>query len=270
MYAEMTTLVSVLGSDELVRGDVIGWSAPVPFFGHLDTAKIATVGINPSNREFVDAAGFELAAAERRLPTLRSLGLNRWDDADFLSIRRMLVACTEYFERNPYDGWFRVLQGIIEGTGRSYYAPFSDACHLDLVPWATESKWGALPPSSRSRLISSAASSLRSLLCTSSIEMLILNGQEVVRQFEILARRDLIADRVEAWDLPRRVSNSVPGLRYRDTLTEIGGFPLDTPITVIGYNHNLQSSYGVTSQVRDGIREWVARVHAETVISRPI
>ena len=76
MYGAMTTLLEMLEANQAAGLEVIGWGCPVPFFGHLESAQLATVGINPSNREFVGIDGNELAGQDRRLPTLDSLGLS--------------------------------------------------------------------------------------------------------------------------------------------------------------------------------------------------
>ena len=168
MYGAMTTLLQMLDTHQAAGVEVIGWGCPVPFFGHLESARLATVGINPSNREFVGTDGSELAGGDRRLPTLGSLGLSSWLQADVATLRAILLACREYFERNPYDGWFGSLQRIIEPTGHSYYAPRSDACHLDVVPWATASKWGTLSLASRRQLARLAALALADMIASSS------------------------------------------------------------------------------------------------------
>jgi hypothetical protein len=258
MYGAMTTLLDALAAEQLRELDVIGWGCPVPFFGHLETARLATVGINPSNREFVGVDGKELLENDRRLPTLNSLGLSSWSEAGFVALRSILSACREYFERNPYDGWFRSLQRIIEPTGHSYYSPRSDACHLDVVPWATIGKWGQLSPAARKQLVERAAEALVAMIARSPIRILVLNGQEVVRQFEILLGQPLPSRRAPSWDLPRRSGRPVPGVAYSLRLDAIAGVPLDRELLVAGYNHNVQSSFGVTTAVRDGISEWIA------------
>lgn len=256
MYGAVTTLLGVLETD--ANPDVIGWGCPVPFFGHLESARLATVGINPSNREFVGTDGAELAGDERRLPTLGSLGLSSWSQADAAALRSILLACRQYFERNPYGGWFGSLQRIIELTGHSYYAPRSDACHLDIIPWATVGKWGMLSSAARRQLTHRAAEVLADIVACSPLSMLILNGQQVVSQFEVLTGRRLDARRIPDWDLPRRSGRAVPGVAYCGQISAIAEIPLDRELLVVGYNHNLQSSFGVTTVVRDGISMWIA------------
>ena len=49
-------------------------STPVVAFGDVRKAAVATLGWNPSKREFLDSRGNELVRTERRLETLASLG----------------------------------------------------------------------------------------------------------------------------------------------------------------------------------------------------
>src|SRR5690606_8657466 len=137
------TLVTLLDrlTDETAReAQVIPWGCPVPAFGDPAAARVATLGLNPSNREFVDDEGVELVGAARRFHTLTSLGLSSWDDADADHLDRILVSCRDYFTGNPYDRWFRRLDTVVSATGASFYDPASPACHLDLVPYATVRK----------------------------------------------------------------------------------------------------------------------------------
>lgn len=258
MYSTMATLLDLTDADNLAHLNVIGWGCPIPFFGHVESSQIATVGINPSNREFVGNDGIELIGHLRRLPTLQSLGLEDWAQADFKAMYDILSACQQYFEHNPYTGWFGTLQHLIEPTGHSYYSPLSNACHLDLVPWATSLKWGTMPPLVRKKLIQQAASALLRLIASSSLRVLILNGREVVRQFENLVGLQMTSQRVPSWDLPRTSGNSVAGVAYHARLNWLAGLPLDRELLVLGYNHNLQSSFGVTSAVRHHIRDWIS------------
>jgi hypothetical protein len=137
MYATLTTLIDRLDSSAVSATKVIRWGCPVPSFGDLSTARVATLGLNPSNREFVDGLGNELQGALRRFHTLRSLGLKSWSDVDARHLRLILESCRTYFLVNPYDRWFKRLDQIVSGTNVSYYSTSSGACHLDLIPYAT-------------------------------------------------------------------------------------------------------------------------------------
>jgi hypothetical protein len=258
MDAALAALMQLPGPGHRDHPDLLGWACPVPFFGHLESARLATVGINPSNLEFTAADGTELTGPARRLPTLSSLALTAWPDADQRARQEIAAACCGYFERTPYRRWFGVLQQLIEPAGLSYYTPGSDACHLDIVPWATSRKWGLLPAPSKTALLHQAKQAAARMIACSPLVMLVLNGREVVRQFEFLTGQHLEPAQMPAWDLARRNGPAVPGIAYRAAVTEIAGIPLGRQIQVAGYNHNLQSSFGVSATVRAAISEWIA------------
>ena len=254
----LAALIPVPGPGCGDHPDVLGWACPVPFFGHLETARLATVGINPSDREFAATDGTELTGPARRFPTLRSLTLRAWMDSDEDVRQEIASACCGYFDRNPYRGWFGQLQRLIEPTGLSYYEPGSGACHLDLVPWATRRKWGLLPSTSRASLLYQSRQATARVVTFSPLVMLVLNGREVVRQFEALSGQVLEPDRMPAWDLSRSNGHAVPGMAYLGSVTQVAGIPLGRRLLAAGYNHNLQSSFGVSAAVRDAISDWIA------------
>lgn len=255
-------LVCAVG--ELVRqlpaladsASVIPWGCPVVAFGDPSTARVATVGINPSNREFVDEHGQELDGHRRRFHTLRTLRLRRWEDATDAHCRSIHESCTAYFNGNPYGTWFGVLDGLLAASGHTYFGLLATACHLDLVPYATAVKWTSLTTLERSLLIAAGRPLLAQVIATSAIETLILNGRAVVDGFQTLSGVSFECKPVKSWTLPRR-SGGVTGFAYSAQLTELCGLRLDRPLLVLGYNHNLQSSFGVTTRVKENIGRWL-------------
>lgn len=246
MYSAMAQLVDEL--DCTIEPEIVKWACPVPFFGRITEATVATVGINPSNREFVGSDGAELVGDGQRLPTLSSLFLESWSGANGGHIRTLTRACSAYFERNPYRLWFDVLDRMLRLGGFSYYNGNS-AAHVDLVAYATGPKWGALPPPLKSRLIARGRKTLAEVIRDSPVKLLVLNGRSVVDEFVVSARVDLSATRMPEWTLPRASGAGVSGVRYSGTLLSLAGIEFDRPVRVIGFNHNLQSSFGVTSSV---------------------
>jgi hypothetical protein len=255
MYGPTAAVVERL--DSIAGAPILDWGCPVPFFGQLSTARIATVGINPSSREFVDEQGTELTGADRRLPSLTSLGIRHWGQADSAHLRRILDACTNYFLRNPYDRWFKVLEYVLSNTGATYYGLSASACHLDLVPFATSSKWGVLPGSERRALLDASCDLMGLYLRDSQVELLVLNGRSVVQSFERTAEVRLETRPIPDTSLPRSSGRHVDGVAYFGTVEVVGGIDLSRRIKVIGYNHNVQSSFGVTAHVLNQIRAWV-------------
>jgi hypothetical protein len=235
---------------------VLNWACPVPFFGGLDSARVASVGINPSASEFLGSSGLELDGVNRRFPTLRSLGLRSWNQIGSDGVIKIRKACDQYFLGNPYTRWFGVLETLFTDSGLTYYGREPSICHLDLVPYATSQRWGDLDQKTRSDLISLTRDSLALVVQESNIEVIVLNGRSVVASFQELTRVDYQIAEMPAWNLPR-TSTPVGGLSYTGRLDSIGGVSLERSVRVLGFNHNLQSSFGVTREVVSAIGSWL-------------
>jgi hypothetical protein len=258
MYSALTTLVDRLDSVGKSMPNIIRWGCPVPSFGDLSRATVATLGLNPSNREFMDSGGKELKGPLRRFPTLGSLNLKKWADADSSHLKIILDACHGYFQGNPYDRWFRRLDEIVLGTEASFYDGVRCACHLDLIPFATSEKWANLRPTEKKKLVSIAGDTLGILLRDSSVNTLILNGKTVINNFEEIAGVELEKEIMPKWALPR-TGKDVQGVAYRGIIDSICGVDLGRNVLVLGYNHNIQSSFGVTNKVISEIHKWTRR-----------
>lgn len=251
----VTSMLNRLSEND--HEELISWAAPVPCFGNLRKAPIATLGINPSNREFVDENGKELTLAQRRFHTLRSLNLRSWAHAGSDEISEIVESCDEYFFKNPYGNWFNRLNPIVGATGHSYYDRIYPACHIDLLPFATDAKWGSLASSRRQRILRDNTDLLLQLIQSSNLRMIILNGQSVVSEFIAATGVELNVADMPTWALPRTNGGHVSGTAYYGICDEIDGVELKTPLKILGFNHNIQSSFGVTTTVIRNIAEWV-------------
>ena len=265
MEAILETLVSRLNSTALADTKVIPWGCPIPSFGDPTTCHVATLGLNPSNREFVDAHGNELQGPSRRFNTLRSLGINRWSDARNEHVNLILDDCRHYFLANPYDAWFRRLDELISGTNASYYNLSKGACHLDIIPYATSCKWSHLTRDQRKLLLAIAGDTLSQVLRGSQIRLLVLNGSSVIKHFELISGITLGKQSMPDWALPRKSKVNVSGYAYRGTIKELSGVKVNRDILVLGFNHNIQGSFGVTTEVMMAIHRWIAKA-AEKVM----
>lgn len=258
LHVMVGELAAKLDDPLMQDASVIRWGSPIPAFGDISSARLATVGLNPSNNEFVDNNGTELTGKERRFHTLRSLCLDRWSNLRKAHIAKIVESYAQYFTRNPYDTWFAQLEFIISGAGSTFYGSRSNACHLDLVPYATECKWTSLSKRQKTLLFDRSSSVLADCINSSDLELLVLNGQSVVDAFQSLFDIDFTRTEVLKWKLPRKNSNDVKGYAYFATIEQIDDVALSRAISVLGFNHNLQSSFGVTREVRRSIREWIA------------
>jgi hypothetical protein len=267
MDSLVSTLVKRLDDRSLAGTGVIPWSSPVLSFGDLSRARVATLGLNPSNREFVDSEGNELDGSLRRFHTLTSLGLSRWSEARPCHLSLIAESCRAYFVGNPYDTWFKRLDKLIAGLKVSYYSALFGACHLDLVPYATAEKWTALTRQQREKLLTYAGDTLGLLLRESPVRVLILNGSSVIEHFEKVADTELKRQVMLDWTLRRRGGDrDVTGLAHVGVVRTIGGVRLRRDVHVLGFNHNIQSSFGVTTQVTESIQHWIARTAAASIL----
>ena len=245
------------GDERLTQAGAIDWAQPVPYFGDLASAQVATVGLNPSDREFSERDGTPLRGARRRFHTLESLGLRSWADADDDQIRAIEQSCDGYFGNNPYRGWFDRLDDVISGAGASYYggARFA-ACHLDLVPYATRHKWSELTSRPRRYLLDIGAPVLERAIAGSRIRVLVLNGSGTADNF-----RDMLQCHLETRHMPEwTLTTSQSGYTFSgvlDRLPRVGR--MDRRVLVLGFNHNIQGSWGITSEIKNSIRDRFAR-----------
>jgi hypothetical protein len=263
IYSTLALLICRLQHAAALETGVIDWASPVPSFGEHRTACIATLGLNPSNREFVDGSGRELEGAARRFHTLSSLGLESWLDADARHLQQIASTCEHYFSCQPYDLWFKPLDSLASAASGSFYGPKANACHLDLIPFATECKWTDLSSKQRSKLLAIAGDTLALLVRDSDIQVLILNGRTVVEQFQSMAGVRLHSESVPEWTLRRRGGADVAGIAFRGKVHSLCDIPLQQELLILGYNHNLQSSFGVTREVVSALREWIGRAVKE-------
>ena len=253
---ELGRLIAMLRKGRPVALGAIPWAPPVLAFGNPVTSKVATLGLNPSNLEFMDGDGNQLLAPYNRFESLATLEARDWNDVAKRGVCRIWESCEDYFYRNPYDQWFRRIERVLVGTGASYYTRIGEtACHLDLVPFATSMKWSALSANQRSELIQLGVPSLVRTIKASDIRVLVLNGSGVVKEFnKLLGTKPLKTRQMPSWSLQ---SGRVVGIAHVGRVSKLGEIALDRELLVLGYNHNIQSSFGVTKDVVSRIATWI-------------
>lgn len=249
-------LVSRIDDPRLEGTGIVKTWVPVPYFGDLANSTVATVGLNPSDKEFEDDDGQELRDGARRFYTLNSLDIESWSELsgqDLLSIKE---SCDNYFNRNPYLRWFGNLKPIISELNVS----FGDgACHLDLVPYATNEKWGKLRQVQKRELLEVNRRTLTDIVRNSPLRVLVLNGSGVIDGFEKAFGIRLETHRRPSWDLSWNSGVRRPGYSHRGMLANLTG-EVDSAngILILGFNHNIPSTPGV-NEVIPSIGRWIAR-----------
>jgi hypothetical protein len=226
---------------------VVSGSTPIVCFGNAENAEIATLSLNPSNKEFVDVNGDELSGENRRLETLGSLGIDSLQRAPDEAVEAIYKECIHYFDRNPYASWFDQLEAVLDPLDASYYE--GSATHLDFVQWATSEKWGDLSSKVKTTLLDEDVPFLRKQLQEGKYEFILLNGREVMNTFAEQFEVDLsVRDRID------RISNN------HEVEICTGSLPMGS--RVIGWSTSLQSTFGLTNDVKGQIAERVQDIVA--------
>jgi hypothetical protein len=208
---------------------VVPGSTPVVAFGRFRSAKVATISLNPSYREF------DIVKGKRRFHNLKSLGLSRYEDINVNHMNQVLDYCERYFERPGivYKQWFNSISSFLKGsTDYDYYD--GTACHLDLSQWATSNIWGKLNSKQKKALTSTGdLELLAEIIKHSQIHTLFLNGvttsKEILKYFGIKHEVILL-----------RPYNKIEG--YIAHTDEILGVKIGRTIKLIGWNAYIKYS----------------------------
>lgn len=153
-------------------------STPVLFFGDLFSARVATVGLNPSDQEFLDSRGEQLAGPARRFETLDSLGAERREDLSDAECDQAIETMNNYFDDGrPIYRWFTALGRVVEGLGYSFNR--RTAAHLDLVQEATSPTWSTLGDAERAALLAADLPFLDWQLRSFPLELVVCSGKTV-------------------------------------------------------------------------------------------
>ena len=156
-------------------------STPVLSFGDPETAKIVTIGINPSCAEFEYPKGGLLPEKKRRLEDFRSLGIKSPAELTEEHAHKIHSACLNYFNLKPY-GWFNQLDLRVNSVFSASYFK-GTAAHLDLVQWATNPVWGNIKDEKiRASLLASDAGFLRQQLLRTTADFVYMSGSQVFDQ----------------------------------------------------------------------------------------
>ncbi len=212
----------------------VAGSLPVLFFGDLLKASIVTVGLNPSDREYLDRGRKELTGTKRRFETLASLGADRRETLTSAQCEQALATMRAYYRPGkPVYGWFRSLDRVVQGMGFRYDA--GEVAHLDLVQEATSPTWSALrdtPGADVDALLASDLPFLRWQLETFSLRAAVCNGRTVFDKVCLITGAEI----VETGTLKR--------LRWSVARTDLAG----RPVGIAGWNIPLARPTGLDTE----------------------
>ena len=220
-------------------------STPVVAFGDPIKAKVATLGINPSSREFLDAKGQLLRGEARRLAGFESLGIRSHLDLTKSHAEKVLQDSNNYFQNDQtIYKWFEPLEKHVLGPVGASYRDYS-AAHLDLVQWSTAPVWGAIKDkNARELLIRDDIRFLGELLRAGKYEVLFLNGSTVVNTMLKFGMVELDPQGFTPLGKSGKKSALWAGT-VRGTSTKC-----------LGWNLNLQH-YQTTESNRESLQAWI-------------
>lgn len=178
--------------DELIRDRilrptqiacVIPGSTPVISFGDFTNARIASLSINPSSKEFLKGRSL-LPFEEKRLVDREVLGIRAQDRITEAHVEKVWDGCRRYFDtdRNPYS-WFNDLEIILNHSDFSYFN--GTASHIDLVQSATFPAWAALKPEIKRELLDADYEFFKYQTAFPTLEVILINGRQV---FDVASR----------------------------------------------------------------------------------
>ena len=224
---------------------IVPGSLPVTSFGDPRSARVASVGINPSVSEFCSGKKGKplLEPAKKRFVDRESLGLGENDEPTEEQALRVAESCDRYFDGNPYWSWFSPMQTyVMDPLGVSYKD--RTAAHLDLVQWATDPVWSRIENTDvQNRLVDDDLSFLRALIAQGGYDLIVLNGKTVVETFR----------RFGMFEIEHEEKRVLGGTSRTTLLTgTVGGRrALGWTLNVPGQNLKVQ---------KQGLAEWLAHM----------
>jgi hypothetical protein len=209
---------------------IVPYSTPVVSFGNPETSSVATLGINPSSREFLGEGMNLLSSNEKRLVDTEVLGLSsEIESLNAEQAEKVIQGCFDYFETKPYKWFSRLEEYVLSPASASYRSSddinIEQACHLDLIQWATDPVWGNIQDTGvKENLLERDLEFLRFQLTNYKFKKLFLNGQEVVKQFKKLRLAKLTVVGKTSFQSGKKKSSLYRG-KYGDT--EVWGWGLN-------------------------------------------
>jgi hypothetical protein len=125
----------------------------VLFFGDALSARVATIGLNPSKREYLAPNGEPLSDRKQRFATTMLLGAAAREELSDAQADQAIHIMRSYYDlgKPVFGSYFRHLTNLLDGMGASYRS--RSATHLDLVQESTDPVWSSLSPDERSALL---------------------------------------------------------------------------------------------------------------------
>jgi hypothetical protein len=227
-------------------------STVVTSFGDPSKAEIATLGINPSSKEFLRNSSQLYAGGKKRLVDFETLGLEFTASLSETHAEQILEGCLSYFsaDSNPYMAWFGQLENLIlNPLGFSYLN--GSAVHLDLIQTATFPVWSNLTDSERKSLLDEDLEFLKFQLNAYPLKTILVNGRSAINQVNETGLIEL-----------EQVDEIVIDSNDKVSKSAIFKGELPNGSSVFGWTFNLQSMKATTEAKISATKQVVAFIEA--------
>lgn len=218
-----------------MRNQIVQRSIPVPFFGNIERARVATISINPSFNEFVDGEEKLLIRPQKRFVDRAVLGVSDLDMLNEDQSELLYCSLLNYFQHNPfYDKWFKKLDNYVgDLLGTSYNT--GTMVHLDVYPWATKKAWGKLQKlegtlCERSLYSYKNSGLLREILLDKHFDYIYIDGATAKKQLQEVLDKTIFEREITVQGIDNKIYNFK---MYEGTFNGT---------KLIGFNHTLNSS----------------------------
>lgn len=165
---------------------VVEQSISVPFFGDIEKSFCATIGINPSDKEFLGANKQLLIGNKKRFVDRQALKVADNDCLNDVQADMVYQSLIEYFynKDNVYKTWFCWTEYFVGDLFNSSYYK-GTMVNLDIYPWATKTKWAKIGKDTKQSLLQSY-DLLRDILLYKNklFDYVYINGETVKKQLE--------------------------------------------------------------------------------------
>jgi hypothetical protein len=151
---------------------IVEGSIPIVFFGNVEKAEIATLSLNPSNKEFEHNG-------VRRCVDRMELGVSDNQKLTSGQAESVYKSLLLFFKVNPYKTWFNPMNNMFKSKGYEYYN--DKIVHLDISPWATSDKWGSLSLEQRESIIDTTI--IKNVIEKRGIKKVFVNGKTAFNIF---------------------------------------------------------------------------------------
>lgn len=193
--------------------NVIPGTFPIVWQGQIENVRALTVNFAPSYREYFGRLNplTLLGPASRRLVSRQDLGLRDNQKPSNSDIARVLLSLETYFDRGtPVSELNLLQQTILEATSFSYRS--KTAAHSYIFPWVHfPDDDGGLNSKLKDERVEKGANYLADLVKASGVEIVFLNGKDVVDSL-IKSRRFVVQER-----------GAIPGARSMYFAGVLGG-----------------------------------------------